>query len=156
MLGADGLLTPTTVKQEPDQSLNNTETLASWLNENADIIREGAHEVPETYQGQPFRAGSSLVQAAFKFQAPGVPEDVRAKFAIATCGGCHRTETGTVFLHVENRQVGAPAKLSAFFDNEIAGIRTDDFIELLSMKNYDFMKDGLGKDFGAEKAPKVY
>lgn len=63
--------------------------------------------------------------ADIPWQAPGVGRDVRHKFALNTCSGCHRLETGTPFLHVgfpesaRGRDVvknglGERAELSAF------------------------------------------
>lgn len=59
------------------------------------------------------------------WQAPGVGGEVRHRFALNSCSGCHRLETGTPFLHIgfpeasRDREVavhglGAPASLSAF------------------------------------------
>jgi len=42
--------------------------------------------------------------------------------ALNTCNGCHQAETGTVFLHVSNRQTGSPSILSGF----LTGITTSD------------------------------
>lgn len=63
--------------------------------------------------------------ADIPWQAPGVDGEVRHQFALNTCSGCHRLETGTAFLHVgfpesaRGRDVvreglGGRAALSAF------------------------------------------
>jgi hypothetical protein len=65
--------------------------------------------------------------ADIPWQAPGVDGEVRHRFALNTCSGCHRLETGTPFLHVgfpesaRRRNVareglGGRAALSAFLN----------------------------------------
>jgi len=55
------------------------------------------------YRGQPEEAPVSVVTA-----------DVRHKFALQTCSGCHFQETGTGFTMVSARQVGQESQLSRF------------------------------------------
>jgi hypothetical protein len=118
------LLTETTVEQTPDLTLNNTQRLADYMLEFADDIRSGLYRVPCEYQGSgqfpvSFRAGSSLVTVAFNPPGgSGVPQDVRDIFAINTCSGCHQVEfPATPFQHVNERQAGQPASLSAFLNS---------------------------------------
>ncbi|HRI55116.1 MAG TPA: hypothetical protein PLW65_33505 [Pseudomonadota bacterium] len=105
----DGLV-QTTVKQNPDLSFNNSAALATFLLENAAAVKARQHTVPASMLG-----ASALNPANLLWNAPGVPADVRKGFAIETCNGCHKNETGTAnFQHVTGRRAGAVATLSSF------------------------------------------
>jgi hypothetical protein len=153
VLGSHGLLRPATVKQEVDASLNGTATLGAWVSQNAQAILAGQHVVPATFQGQPFLAASAPVPETLSWQVPGAAEPVRHAFALATCSGCHKSETGTNFLHVRSREVGSPAPISAFLAQELSatGPRVADFHELLNVDDADKVKDGKGKDHKDKK-----
>lgn len=150
-----GQLKMDTVKQEVDASFNGTATLGTWVSENALAILAGTHEVPLTYQGQPFLAGAAPVPDTLAWGVPGASEEVRHAFAKATCSGCHKPETGTNFLHVRSREVGTASPLSAFLAQELSpgGPRVADFHELLNADTEDDVKDGKGKDH-RDKKPK--
>jgi hypothetical protein len=148
VLGTYGLLWPDTVKQEVSAALNGSATLKDWVLANAPLILVGHHQVPRTYAGQPFLAASAPVPEGLTWQVPGVPEEVRHAFAISTCSGCHKPETGTNFLHVRTREVGSPSLLSAFLAQELSpgGPRVTDFHQLLNVDDVEKVKDGKGKD----------
>jgi len=116
---ASGRLEPATVDLTPDLAFNNTSALAAYINANqAQIIAE-THTVPETLNGAPFRAGAVLNDLSTWF-APGVDNEARHHFAINTCNGCHgRDETGTGFLHLAPRPVGAEALRSRWLTGTV-------------------------------------
>jgi len=148
-----GLLKPATVKQEVTASLNGTATLGSWVEANATAILAGQHVVPSTWQGLRFLAASAPVPADLAWGVPGATEEVRHAFAQATCSGCHKSETGTNFLHVRTREVGSPSLLSAFLTEQLSptGPRLADFQALLNTHDPSKVKDGKGKDHAGRK-----
>lgn len=103
-----GLLTQTTVKQTPPDSLNQSLEIADFINVKEADILAGRHIVPEKLLG-----GSSF--APQLWNAPNIRNpEARHLFALQTCNGCHTDETGTVFLHVAPRAQGEAAFLSGF------------------------------------------
>jgi hypothetical protein len=120
-----GQLAPVTVKQSPRESLNNAPELAEFLNANAAAIKAGTHKVPARLLG----ATSST--RGGRWAAPGVAEPVRQAFAVATCIGCHQSETNTAFLHVGLRSKGQEAFLSAFVRDVELPSRARDLARLL-------------------------
>ena len=112
---ATGFLAPAPVALTPDPSFNNTTTLADYINANEAAILEQKHVVPETFQGQPFLAGS-MITNFFVWSAPGVNPEAREKFALNTCNGCHTNplETNVGVFQVSPRSAGQEATLSPF------------------------------------------
>jgi hypothetical protein len=108
-------LRPVPVALTPDRSLNNTTTLADYINANQPAILAEKHTVPEFFEGQPFQAGS-MITDFFVWSAPGIDPQARAKFAQNTCNGCHTSplETNTFVFQVAPRQPGQEAVLSPF------------------------------------------
>jgi hypothetical protein len=148
VLGRGGLLRPATVKQEVDASLNGSAALGSWVERNTAAILAGTHDVPLCYQGAPFRAAAAPVPTTLAWVVPGAPEQVRHAFALATCSGCHKSETATNFLHVRSREPGSPALLSPFLTDQLSlsGPRVTDFATLLSTADENMLRDGQGRD----------
>ncbi len=148
VLGRAGLLWPTTVKQEVDASLNGTGMLGEWASQNAQAILAGQHVVPPRWQGQPFLAAAAPVPSTLAWQVPGVSEEVRHALAGAMCSGCHKSETGTNFLHVRPREVGSPSQISAFLAEQLLpdGPRVTDFFQLLSTGDAESVENGRGMD----------
>jgi hypothetical protein len=126
------LLTQKTVARTPDGSINGTQQLANFINQNEQAILLDDHVIPESMLG-----GSALVE--FTWNAPGVNEDARHRFALATCNGCHSSETRTGFLHVSPRFLGQIAPLSNFLTNEELFRRQD----LMMVRLDDFDADGI-------------
>jgi hypothetical protein len=143
-----GLLRPVTVKQEVRASLNGTSALGGWVADNASAILAGEHVVPNTWQGQPFQAAAAPVPADLAWAVPGAAEEVRHAFGQAMCSGCHKSETGTNFLHVRTREAGSPSVLSAFLTEQLSptGPRVADFHALLNTPFPDRVGDGCGRD----------
>ena len=113
VLTAQGLL-PATVKLTPAMHLENTATLASYIQQNqADIVAE-RHAVPDSMGGVPFLAAMARTPLDFFWRAPGVSTEARHKFSLNTCSGCHSGETQTDFVHVAPRAVGRVSALSPY------------------------------------------
>ena len=105
-----GYLEPHTTKQTPDESLNGSSPLSSFLRANAAGILANTQPLPST-----MTAAANVAPTGHVWNAPGaVNPEVRFQFAVNTCNGCHTTETNTRFLHVKTRAAGQPAGLSTF------------------------------------------
>lgn len=133
-LPATGQLIQTTVKQNPDEVLNNTNTLADYINANCAPILSDSHVVPLSFARSAldppmpnppaFLGGNAFVPPSF-WNAPGLacdpspPGDARFKFSMATCSGCHLAETNTTFYHIRPTPFGTPAILSPFLSGPI-------------------------------------
>lgn len=119
--------------------------LTQFINQNANDILLERHQIPVSYNDFPFLTGSALnpflSQGPKTWIVPGTNPEARHKFALNTCNGCHGTETGTRFLHVEPRHSGGESILSRFMDgtgtfpDPVSGIQHD-FGEL-SRRQYD-------------------
>lgn len=112
------LLVQNTVNQTPDFELRESAQLESFLNLNAPLILKERHEIPQVMLG-----ASALTPISTPWAATlsNVDDEVKHKFAVNTCNGCHRTETDAFFLHVSNRVQGSEAILSSF----MTGINSD-------------------------------
>jgi hypothetical protein len=122
-----GQLIETTVKQTPDESLNNTGTLANYINANCGPILSNTHIVPLDFPGpgNSFLGGNSFVPPAFwnapglACDPPGPPGNTRFQFSLNTCSGCHLAETATAFYHIRPTPFGTPATLSLFLSGPL-------------------------------------
>jgi hypothetical protein len=114
-----GRLEPAALERTPDLGVNDTSTLAAYINANqAEIIAE-QHTVPAQLAGQPFQAGAVFNDLSTWF-ATGTDSEARHHFAINTCNGCHAAqETGTVFLHLAPRLPGATSQRSRWLTGTI-------------------------------------
>jgi hypothetical protein len=121
-LGApcEGWLRHATIAQTPDATKNFSIVLRNFINSNAADILAGAHTVPATTGGgASFRGGNLQQGAGFPWNAVGILDlDARHAFSLATCNSCHRAETSTFFVHIENRHPGAASVLSDFLTGE--------------------------------------
>ena len=67
----------------------------------------------------PFAAGALINQLDY-WQAPGISEpELRHKFSLNTCDGCHGGETFTSFFHVLPRPEGLQSRLSSFLTGSV-------------------------------------
>ena len=133
---SSGLLRNVTTKQTPangpfpSSDFNGTTFLGDYINSDQAAILAGNHVVPEDVLGVDFLGGQAL-QFPLVWDAPNIDNsvgqriDLRHKFALQTCQGCHFFETGTFlppdiggpstpFVHVSGRNPGFPADLSGF------------------------------------------
>jgi len=133
-------------------ALNGTPELAELVNDNeASLLAEAfvlpaelgaASSLAGPFQASDFTDAASRTFTTLDFFPPFVDvpwsadgirnNDARHAFAVNTCGGCHRTETGTAFLQigfpVDNqlpRSLGKKATLAGF----LTGIRTPDPVQ---------------------------
>jgi hypothetical protein len=134
---ADGLLGQVTVKQTPDNTLNFTTTFSDYVVANAADILAQNYIVPDQLGTTPFLGGHSRTFGLGTGLSPGgtfwdgfpavdmpprdpVIEDalpsasiptpeLRHRFSLNTCNGCHGGETATSFMHVN-----AERELSGF------------------------------------------
>jgi hypothetical protein len=111
-----GQLQHMTAAQTPDLAFVGSSGLRNYVNAEEASILAGTHEVPLSYPaGTPFRAGAAEVGAGRTFDAPGIfNSEARHVFSLATCNACHTKETGTRFVHIAPRLIGAEAQLSDF------------------------------------------
>lgn len=123
----------------PDLSLNGSQLVADFVNQNEATILNQLHTVDPTFEGQPFQTGSSINPITFWFAKGIANNDARQLFSLNTCNGCHGAETGTTFLHIAPRFPGQVSQLSGF----LTGINLSDpitgaprtFNDLLARKN---------------------
>lgn len=103
-----GRLAPATVKQTPDDGLNQSAALADLINQNQAAILAGQFVVPTKLLG-----GASPVNGVWNAAGIKSPQ-ARHLLALNTCSGCHQAETATGFVHVGPRAAGQAAPLSGF------------------------------------------
>ncbi len=114
-----GWLREVTVKQTPDFGLNFGRKILDYCLANAGDILAERHVVPLQFQREPFLGGDApMPTEQFFWDGPqptgAIPGEVRHKFSLNTCNGCHAGETGTPFTHVFPRAAGQEAALSDF------------------------------------------
>ena len=155
-----GQLAAHTVANTADSiELNGTPDLATLINANEASLLAGTFDFPDSFLGASSLAGP-FVEADFPdfakrsfvtfdqgeggleipWSAAGIhSNDARQAFAVGTCGGCHRNETGTDFIHVGfpaehrlPRTLGRPAALSGF----LTGIALSDPVDGTTSRSF--------------------
>jgi len=117
-----GFLQESTVALTPDLSLDQTQPVGDFVNQNQAALLTQIFTVPPTFEGQGFAGGSSLNPFTF-WSGPGIVDnDARQLFSLNTCNGCHGQETGTAFLQIAGRFPGQQSQLSGF----LTGIQVPD------------------------------
>jgi hypothetical protein len=111
----DGELHETTVDATPDTTVDGTQRLTDFVDQNEAALVAGQAVVPSVFEGAPFLGGSSI-NPGDAWDAPGISDPAaRRAFALGTCRGCHSSaETNTNFLHIQPNPAGTPASLSGF------------------------------------------
>ncbi len=120
-----GWLRQVTAKQTPDFDHNATPIIAEYCAMNAADILAEQHVVPLNWRTPgkphvPFIGGNAPMPTdRFFWDGPApvgstIPGEVRHRFSLNTCNGCHAGETGTPFTHVFPRRTGEMARLSDF------------------------------------------
>lgn len=156
-----GLLEPHVVANTPDTvALNGTDELTRLINDNAAALLDGSFQLDASAFGSaslagPFTAGDfpDFADRSFVLQelAPGLfdipwsaegieSNEARHAFAVNTCGGCHRAETGTGFVmvgfpadHDLPRGLGRPAALAGF----LTGVEVSDPVDPSVERSFD-------------------
>lgn len=114
-----GWLREVTAKQTPDFDLNFSSRITEYALANAGPILAQEHVVPLQFRREPFLGGDAPIPTRNFFwdgpQPTGtIPGEIRHRFSLNTCSGCHAGETATPFTHVFPRAFGRPAALSDF------------------------------------------
>ncbi len=120
-----GWLRQVTAKQTPAIAHNRQAIVAEYVLANAAEVQRETHVVPLQWRSPgrsmvPFLGGSApMATEQFFWDGPApagssLPGDLRHKFSLNTCNGCHAGETGTPFTHVFPRVPGQEARLSDF------------------------------------------
>jgi hypothetical protein len=123
--GSTKLPEPATVKQSPmlEQRLEGSSFVGTWANANVAAIKNDTYVVPDTFPWGPRMLGvrdlddsNGGVGAASKreWRVGFADGEERHLFNLGTCNGCHSTETGTNFSHIQTRWRRSEAPLSQF------------------------------------------
>jgi hypothetical protein len=99
------LLTEGTVALTPGDALNNTSTLANFINANTAAILANTYSVPTAYptSSSPFLGANPKIPTPSTtwWKAQGIANNTaRHKFSLNTCNSCHGRETSTSFTHI--------------------------------------------------------
>jgi hypothetical protein len=112
---------PVTVKQSPmiAQRIEGSSYVGTWANANAAAILNDTYVVPDTFPWGPRMLGAEDVidsngGTKREWRVGFNDGEVRHLFNLGTCNGCHSTETGTSFSHIETRWRHSEAPLSGF------------------------------------------
>ena len=112
------LLKEGTVALTPGDALNNSTTLANFINGSTPGILSNTYAVPTAFAGAPFLGANPKVPtpASTWWKAPGISNQARHKFSLNTCNSCHGRETLTNFTHI-NQAGGLSGFLAAGMSN---------------------------------------
>ena len=113
---SSGRLEPSPIGLTPDAGFNGSATLASFITANEADILADRHTVPDSFAGQPFRAGAVFDNVVWN--APGIAAETRFHFAVNTCNGCHSQETGGSVFHLQPEIPTVPVDLSGYLTGE--------------------------------------
>ena len=115
-LNLEGRLAQSPLKQTPDVSFNTDRKLelVQWINDNLSTVGSNKFEVKKE-----FLAGSSTVPASSWLSDADLSPVARSNFAMATCTGCHQSETRNSGIHVANRKADESSQISPFLKNEL-------------------------------------
>lgn len=150
-------LTQETVGQTPDFDHDQTPLLANYVNTDTPAILAGTHTVPLTWLGSPFLGGASPHNLDLGWDGP-IPctsiTDLNARFlfSLATCSGCHGSDTATRFYHIFPRPPGVESTLSAFLTGsgpvtDVCGVtNTFDDLERRAQDLCDLITNGCTTD----------
>lgn len=116
------LLLATTTAETPDDSMNLSGPLDSYLNANAPLLATFQQRpLPTALFGGETSAPLVGPPPFWNHTAPSPLTPIeRHHFGFNTCNGCHTLEINTPFLHVGVRPTGSPAPLSPFLSTSTA------------------------------------
>ena len=115
--GSDGGMHSHTVTNTPYASFNGSASLSQFIQSNATAIENNNFLIPDTM------LGGSTDQLQYRWQFPGLSDDLVSAFASNTCNGCHSEGINPsidVAFHISPlRAVGADGtgRLSTFLNN---------------------------------------
>ncbi|MFO0640030.1 MAG: hypothetical protein U0183_12510 [Polyangiaceae bacterium] len=112
----DGRLKQRSVRNTPGEALNGSPQLATWVRENAELVRTGKYQIPVGFQAP---TADALL---FRWRLPGVDEPTRVAFSTATCSGCHTIDKPRIdtAFHISPFRTGTD-KLSRFVYDPAGG-----------------------------------
>jgi hypothetical protein len=109
-----GFLDPAPVFLTPDARFNGSDRLGRFINDNEAAVVAETHEVPLSFENEPFLAASTFNNIDV-WSAPNIKNpEARHKFSLNTCNGCHGGETNSAFLQIFPRNPGEQSRLSGF------------------------------------------
>jgi hypothetical protein len=143
-----GYLKDVTTKQTPDASINGTDLLTEFINQNETDLLTGSHVVPETFLGHSFLGGGIEYDSSDFWNSDGINNnDARHQFSLATCNSCHGRETDTGFLHIQPVGFGnSTPDLSGFLrgstpdTSDIEFLSVDDPVDTSTRKFNDLLR----------------
>ena len=145
---AGGALRTTALAMTPMIQRNRSAALTAWLYESAARQAEillGKHRLPALFRGVPLRgnyAPMTMVKegkASFVWRTDGTrgatdaENEVRHRFSLFTCSGCHSGETDTKAVHIAPRRADEVSALSAFMTGE----RVKDLVRPAQVRRFD-------------------
>ena len=116
------------LKQTPDVSFNTDRKLelVQWINDNLSAVGSNKFEVKKE-----FLAGSATAPATSWLADTDLSPRVRSNFAMATCTGCHQSETQNSGIHIANRKENEPSQISPFVTKNDLLVREFEFKTML-------------------------
>jgi len=106
---------PAKLASTPAAATNCTPALAKFLSDPAiSTLILQSDQPPSSLPIPPEIQTEQVGNALSPWHASGIGSDLRQKFALGTCDGCHGIETDTHFQHVANRTRGVASTLSAY------------------------------------------
>lgn len=139
---ADHQLHTVSPVQVPQSTLNQSVSLEQFINGNLAGLAVGAVDIPPTFNGQPFQAGSSLNPLPLiAWRGTSIsPATTNERFhlSLGTCNSCHGREVQNPlslsrdsFLQIRPRAAGAEATLATFLigDGSLASPSTHAFVD---------------------------
>lgn len=116
-LNDQGFLYQTPLEKTPHESLNGSRRVGNYIRQHAEAI------MSDKYQLRPrVEAGTAIMPeedqgiepVIWNFPDSGIDNEVRHRFALNTCNGCHFTEAPAGFMHVTFRSPAQESFLSPF------------------------------------------
>lgn len=144
---AGGALRTTALAMTPMIQRNRSAALTTWLYEvasRADVLL-GRHRLPATFRGVALRgnyAPMTMVKegkASFVWRTDGTrgstddENELRHRFSLFTCSGCHSGETNTKAVHITPRRADEVSTLSTF----MTGGRVKDLVRPSVVRRFD-------------------
>ena len=118
----EGKFVEVTRKQSPNEELNNSTVLASYLRIHGKEISDGVHNIQGRFAGAPFLAGGAKYSRDFVWQADGFDQNSETiqKLNTITCVGCHGgLAPNTNFTHIKPRAIGQESNISLFLEGDL-------------------------------------
>lgn len=119
-LNSAGKLALAPVDMTPADRHHNSSVLPAFIRENATAIASGNYTIPLTYKGQPFQAGAVPLYFQMWDSPAFTDNNMRHRFSLRTCEGCHGVETATSGFQLSNRLATNTTSVSTFLTGKNA------------------------------------